>query len=90
MTPCAVVTLLAGMVFVNVPGEASTGAVTWTVIVQVPGGVGGDELAGIVPPVNATVRGWEMDTVPPQVVVADPATGVKTVPGKVSVTLTLV
>ena len=90
VAPCAVVTVFAGIVFVNVAAVASAGAVTWTVIVQVPGGVGGDELAGIVPPLRVSVRGCVMDTVPPQVVVADPSTRVRTVPGKVSVTLTLV
>jgi hypothetical protein len=90
VAPCAVVTVFAGIVFVYVAAVASAGAVTWTVIVQVPGGVGGDELAGIVPPLRVSVRGCVMDTVPPQVVAADPSTRVRTVPGKVSVTLTLV
>jgi hypothetical protein len=90
VAPCAVVTVFAGIVFVNVAAVASAGAVTWTVIVQVPGGVGGDELAGIVPPLRVSVRGCVMDTVPPQVVAADPSTRVRTVPGKISVTLTLV
>ena len=90
VAPCAVVTVFAGSELVYVAAVASAGAVTWTVIVQVPGGVGGDELAGIVPPLKETVRGCVMVTVPPQVVVADPPTRVRTVPGKVSVTPTLV
>jgi hypothetical protein len=44
--------------------------------------------AGIVPPVKLTVRGGVMETVPPQVVVAEPGTIVKTVPGRVSDTFT--
>jgi len=66
--------------------EASAGAVTWTLIVHVPGLL--TLPAGIVPPVNETVRGKEVEAVPPQVVVAVPGTTVKTVPGKVSVIFT--
>lgn len=62
------------------------GAVTCTVIVHVPGVVGVP--AGIVPPVKLTVRGCVIETVPPQVVAAEPATMVRIVPGKVSETLT--
>lgn len=74
----------AGIVFVYVADEAPAGAVTWTVIVQVPGGVGGVALGGIVPPVKVTVRGSVVETVPPQVVAAEPLTTVRTVPGRVS------
>lgn len=44
--------------------------------------------AGIVPPTKLTVRGKVVETVPPQVVVAEPATTVSTVPGNVSETST--
>ena len=65
------------------------GAVTRTLIVQVPGGLGGVALAGMVPPVKVIVReSTDMDTVPPQVVVADPATADREAPGKVSDMLT--
>ena len=43
---------------------------------------------GMVPPVRLTVRGSVVETVPPQLVVAEPGTTVNTVPGKVSETLT--
>ena len=46
---------------------------TGTVTVHVPGGTGGETLAGIVPPVKVTVVAV-VETVPPQVVVAAPAT----------------
>lgn len=39
---------------------------------------------GMVPLVKLTVRGNVVETVPPQVVVAEPATTVSTVPGSVS------
>lgn len=39
---------------------------------------------GTVPFVSVTVRGKVVETVPPQVVVADPATTVSTLPGRVS------
>ena len=35
-------------------------------------------------PQNETVRGWVIETVPPQVVAADPGTTVSTFPGRVS------
>ena len=54
-------------------------------IVQVPGLLGLP--AGIVPPVNETVRGSDVEAVPPQVVAAVPGTTVNTVPGRVSETL---
>lgn len=76
----------APMVFVKVASVASAGAVTRTVIVQVPGAV--TLPAGIVPPVKVTVRGKIVATVPPQVVDADPGTTVNTVPGRVSEMLT--
>ena len=63
-------------------GLASAGAVTRTLIVQVPGLVGLP--AGMVPPVSVTVRGRVVETVPPQVVVADPSSTVNTEPGSVS------
>jgi len=62
------------------------GAVTWNVIVQVPGVV--TLPGGIVPPVRLTVRGGVIETEPPQVVAAEPGTTVKAVPGKVSDTFT--
>ena len=82
---------LAGMVFVYVAAVAPTGTVTWTVIVQLPIGVGGVALAGMDPPVKLTVRGRVMETVPPQVVAADPLTIVRLVfgvEGRVSDTFT--
>ena len=51
-------------------------------MVQVPGAVG--DPAGTLPFVRLTVRGSMVDTVPPQVVVADPGTTVRTLPGRVS------
>ena len=51
-------------------------------MVHVPG-VEGDP-AGTLPFVRLTVRGREVETVPPQVVVADPSITVNTVPGNVS------
>ena len=63
---------------------APSGAVTWKVIVHVPGDV--TLPAEIVPPVRLTVRGGVIDIVPPHVVAAEPGTMIKTVPGKVSVT----
>ena len=74
------------MVLVYIAAAASAGAVTWTVIVQVPGLV--MLPAGIMPPVKVTVRGNVVETVPPQVVAAEPGTTVKTVPGRVSEILT--
>ena len=74
---------LAGMVFVYVAPDAPAGAVTWTVIVQLPTGVGGVALAGIVPPVKLTVRGRVVETVPPHVVAAEPSTTVRLVFGTV-------
>ena len=74
------------MVFKYVSVNAPAGAVTWNVIVQVPGVV--TFPGGIVPPVRLTVRGGVMETEPPQVVLADPGTTVKTVPGNVSDTFT--
>lgn len=68
--------------FVNVALLAFAGAVTCTVIVHVPGEEG--DPAGTLPFVRLTVRGNAVETVPPQVVVADPATTVNTVPGNVS------
>ena len=65
---------------------APSGAVTWKVIVHIPGDV--TLPAGMVPPVRLTVRGGVMDTDPPHVVAAEPGTTVKTVPDKVSVTFT--
>lgn len=60
-----------------------TGAVTWTVIVQVPGAKAAP--AGTIPFVKRTVRGNRVETVPPpQVVVAEPGTIVSTAPGNVS------
>jgi hypothetical protein len=44
--------------------------------------------AGMVPPVNETVRGAVVEAVPPQVVIAEPSTTVKTEPGNVSDTFT--
>lgn len=72
----------AGMVFVKAALVASAGAVTWIVIVQVPGAEGVP--AGTVPFVKLTVRGNIVETVPPQVVVAEPGITVSTVPGNVS------
>jgi hypothetical protein len=86
VTPWFVVRELAGMVLVNVSVVASAGAVTWTVIVQVPGLLGLP--AGIVPLVRVNVRGNSVGADPPQVVVAVPGTTVKTVPGSSSVMLT--
>lgn len=82
-TPCAVVNAFAGIRFVNTPEGVPAGAVTGTEIVQVPRLVGLP--AGMVPPERVT-EAVVVVTVPPQVVVADPATinGV----GKLSVTLT--
>ncbi len=81
-----VVNAPTGIVFLYVAVDEPRGAVTWTEIVQVPGGV--IVPAGIVPPVKLTVRGSVVETVPPQVVVAVPGTTVRTVPGRVSDTLT--
>ena len=64
------------------PPLAFAGAVTCTVIVHIPGALG--EPAGTVPFVRLTVRGKTVEAVPPQVVLADPATTVRTVPGTVS------
>ena len=61
---------------------ASGGAVTWTVIVQVPGAEAVPD--GTVPFVKRTVRGKIVETVPPQVVVAEPGTTVRTAPGNIS------
>ena len=60
----------------------SAGAVTWTVIVQVPGAEAVP--GGTVPFVKRTVRGNIVETVPPQVVKAEPGTTVRTAPGNVS------
>ena len=60
----------------------SAGAVTWTVIVQVPGAKAAP--AGTIPFVNLTVRGNMVETIPPQVVVAEPETTVNTSSGNVS------
>ena len=51
-------------------------------MVQVPGAAG--DPAGTLPFVRLTVRGKVVATVPPQVVVADPGTTVRTFPGNVS------
>ena len=51
-------------------------------MVHVPGAVG--DPAGTLPLVRLTVRGSMVDTVPPQVVFADPGTTVRTLPGRVS------
>ena len=67
---------------VNVAAAAVGGAVITTVIVQVPGLL--VLPGGMVPPVSVTVRGKVVVTVPPQVVVAEPSTTVRTVPGRVS------
>lgn len=72
--------------FLYVAVSEPTGAVTWTEIVQVPGVV--ILPAGMVPPDKLTVRGNVVEAVPPHVVVAEPGTTVKTVPGRVSDTLT--
>ena len=65
------VKLLAGMVFVYAAPVAPAGAVTCTVIVQVPGGVGGEALAGIVPPERVIVEEPAVAVnVPPQEFVA--------------------
>ena len=72
----------SGIVFVYVPPLAFAGAVICTLIAHFPGALG--EPAGTMPFVRLTVRGKSVETVPPQVVVADPATTVRTVPGKVS------
>ena len=77
-----VVSAPAGMLFVKAEDGVPAGAVTWNVIVQVPGAV--TVPGGIVPPVRLTVRGGVMETVPPQVVAAEPGTTVRTVPGSVS------
>jgi hypothetical protein len=61
------------MVFVKESVGVPRGTVTGTVTVHVPGGAGGEALAGIVPPVNVTVV-VVVETVPPQVVAAGPAT----------------
>lgn len=84
--PWVVVMAPAGIVFVKVSAVAPRGAVTWTVIVQVPGVVGLP--AGMVPPVKVTVRGSVVEAVPPQVVAAEPGTTVNTVPGNVSAMFT--
>jgi len=65
---------------------AVEGAVTCTLIVQVPGLL--VLPPGMAPAVSVTVRGKVVAAVPPQVVVADPFTTVSTVPGKVSEMLT--
>ena len=70
----------------NVAVVAPAGAVTCTVIVQVPGFAAVPP--GIVPPVRLTVRGGVVVAVPPQVVEAEPETTVNTVPGNVSDTAT--
>jgi hypothetical protein len=79
---------LAGMVLVYVAADAPAGTVTWTVTRQLPTGVGGVALAGIVPPVKVTVRGRVVETVPPHVEVSVPGTMVNTLPGSVSDMLT--
>jgi len=89
VAPWSVLMALARIVFVSVAVGEPGGAVTWTVITQNPGFVGVP--AGIVPPVKVMVRGdpagvSEID--PPQVVDAEPGTKVRTVPGRVSDTLT--
>ena len=71
-----------GIVFVNVAPLAFAGAVTRTLIVHDPGEA--DDPAGTLPFVKLTVRGNVVEAVPPQVVVAEPDTTLKTVPGKVS------
>lgn len=68
------------------PPVVLAGAVTCTEMVQVPGESGVP--AGILPFVRLTVRGNTVDTVPPQVVVAEPGTTVSTLPGSVSDRLT--
>lgn len=71
---------------VNVAPVVFAGAVTWTVIVQVPGA----ELVpgGTVPLVKLTVRGNVVEAVPPHVVAAEPGITVSMVPGNVSDTFT--
>jgi hypothetical protein len=69
-------------VFVYEPPLVPASAVTWTEMVQVPGAAG--DPAGTLPFVRLTVRGKVVATVPPQVVVADPGTTVRTFPGNVS------
>lgn len=80
--PWSVSNAPTGIILVYVALVAFAGAVILTEIVHVPGAVG--EPAGTVPFVRLTVRGNMVDTVPPQVVVADPATTVRTLPGNVS------
>ena len=80
--PWSVTRVCGGIVFVNVCPLASAGAVTWTVIVHVPGEA--VLPAGTVPPVSVTVRGSAMETLPPQVVEAEPGTKLNTSPGNVS------
>jgi hypothetical protein len=80
--PWSVINDPAGIVLVKVPPLASCGAVTWKETVQVPGVEGVP--AGTLPLARVTVLGKVTDTVPPQVVVADPGTTVSTSPGRVS------
>lgn len=82
-TPCAVVSLPAGMEFLKLPEAVPAGTVTGTEITQVPKAVGLP--AGMVPPANVTVL-VVVETVPPQVVVAVPATIIGV--GRLSVTFT--
>jgi hypothetical protein len=82
-TPWFVVKPSGGMVFVCCPGGEPAGAVTGTEIVHVPGVV--MLPAGMVPPVRVTLF-VVVVTLPPQVVVAVPAT--TNGGGRVSVTLT--
>ncbi len=84
VTPgCAAVRVLAGIRFVYVAADATEGAVTWTVMVQVPGGAGGVTLAGMVPPARVIVCVPALAVrVPPQVLVAFGGFATSKTPGK--------
>lgn len=66
----------------NVSAAAVAGVVTCTVMVQTPGDA--DVPGGTFPSVKVTVRGGVIETLPPQVVEAEPATMVNTSPGNSS------
>lgn len=83
VTPWSVVSAPAGMVFLNVSDAEPSSTVTGTEISQVPMAVGLP--TGIVPPVRVTDDAVVV-TVPPQVVVAVPATIIGV--GRLSVTPT--
>jgi hypothetical protein len=79
------VRVLAGIVFVYDAPDAPAGAVTCTVITHVPGGAGGEALAGIVPPARVIVDapGFAVN-VPPQEFVVFAGFATINTPGSVS------